>query len=68
MNSSSTKQNVLSIGCRGGIRWDPRGTGAPTLKEKKKKIYIYIYISILYLGPPFKTFENFPYNFTLISM
>ena len=46
---------------------DPRGTGAPTLKEKKKK-YIYIYISILYLGPPFKTFENFPYNFTLISM
>ena len=42
MNSSSTKQNVLSIGCRGGIRWDPRGTGAPTLKEKKN-IYIYIY-------------------------
>ena len=48
MNSSSTKQNVLSIGCRGGIRWDPRGTGAPTLKEKKKK-YIYIYIYQFYI-------------------
>ena len=42
--------------------------GPGPLLLRKKKIYIYIYISILYLGPPFKTFENFPYNFTLISM
>ena len=49
MNSSSTKQNVLSIGCRGGIRWDPRGTGAPTLKEKNIYIFIYIYIYQFYI-------------------
>ena len=42
--------------------------GGPGPLLLRKKIYIYIYISILYLGPPFKTFENFPYNFTLISM
>ena len=38
---------------------DPRGTGAPTLKEKKK-IYIYIYISILYLGPLSKLLRTSP--------